>query len=249
MFDLKGKKVLLTGASGGIGKAILDVMVNAEANIVISGTKEDALQKLANSYKANGYNNIHVISANLSEITTIDSLVNDSYNILQGLDILICNAGITKDNLSMRMKDEEWNDVLRVNLQATFKLNQASIKKMMKQRYGRIINISSIIAYSGNPGQANYAASKAGMIGMSKSIALEIAGIGITVNCVAPGFIDTPMTEKISENMQSKIIDRIPMGRTGKPEEVASAVLFLASNEASYITGSTIHVNGGMLMT
>ncbi len=249
MFSLIGKKVLLTGATGGIGKAILQTMVRAGASVVISGTKIDALQELTASAMEQADNAIiKPIACNLSQIDTIDALVNEVFEFLGGLDILICNAGMTKDALSMRMKDAEWEEVLRVNLQATFKLNQAAVKKMMRQRYGRIINMSSVIAYSGNAGQANYAASKAGMIGMSKSIALEIASIGITVNCVAPGFIDTPMTEVIPENIQQKIRERIPMGRTGKPEEVANAVLFLASDEASYITGSTVHVNGGMLM-
>ena len=249
MFSLIGKKVLLTGATGGIGKAILQTMVRAGASVVISGTKIDALQELTASAMEQADNAIiKPIACNLSQIDTIDALVNEVFEFLGGLDILICNAGMTKDALSMRMKDAEWEEVLRVNLQATFKLNQAAVKKMMRQRYGRIINMSSVIAYSGNAGQANYAASKAGMIGMSKSIALEIASIGITVNCVAPGFIDTPMTEVIPENIQQEIRERIPMGRTGKPEEVANAVLFLASDEASYITGSTVHVNGGMLM-
>ena len=249
MFSLIGKKVLLTGATGGIGKAILQTMVRAGASVVISGTKIDALQELTASAMEQADNAIiKPIACNLSQIDTIDALVNEVFEFLGGLDILICNAGMTKDALSMRMKDAEWEEVLRVNLQATIKLNQAAVKKMMRQRYGRIINMSSVIAYSGNAGQANYAASKAGMIGMSKSIALEIASIGITVNCVAPGFIDTPMTEVIPENIQQEIRERIPMGRTGKPEEVANAVLFLASDEASYITGSTVHVNGGMLM-
>ena len=249
MLSLIGKKDLLTGATGGIGKAILQTMVRAGASVVISGTKIDALQELTASAMEQADNAIiKPIACNLSQIDTIDALVNEVFEFLGGLDILICNAGMTKDALSMRMKDAEWEEVLRVNLQATFKLNQAAVKKMMRQRYGRIINMSSVIAYSGNAGQANYAASKAGMIGMSKSIALEIASIGITVNCVAPGFIDTPMTEVIPENIQQEIRERIPMGRTGKPEEVANAVLFLASDEASYITGSTVHVNGGMLM-
>lgn len=249
MFNLKGKKVLLTGATGGIGKALLELLLKAGANVVISGTKYEALQELSGQVQEQFTDNIIIpLAANLSQINTIDTLIADTITSLGGLDILICNAGLTKDALSMRMKDSEWEEVLKVNLQATFKLNQVAVKKMMKQRYGRIINISSIIAYSGNVGQANYAASKAGIIAMSKSIALEVASIGITVNCIAPGFIDTPMTRMIPEAIQNKICERIPMSRTGKPEEVAAAALFLASDEASYITGSTIHVNGGMLM-
>lgn len=241
---LTGKKALVTGASGGIGGAIVKALVAAEADVAISGTRVEALEAL------NGH--VHgkatILPCNLKDPAAVDALVGQAIEALGGLDILVCNAGVTKDGLAMRMSDEHWQDVIDINLTSTFRLNRAAIKGMMKQRSGRIINIASVVAVMGNPGQANYCASKAGMIGMSKSLAAEIASRGVTVNCVAPGFIKTAMTDALTEEQQKRITDNIPAQRFGLPEDVAAGVVYLASDAASYVTGQTLHINGGLLM-
>jgi 3-oxoacyl-[acyl-carrier protein] reductase len=244
MINLTGKKAILTGATGGIGRAILNTLVNAGATVVASGTREQVLEETCEPFG----NQVMPIICNLQDHDDIKNLVKKAQDMLQNIDILICNAGITRDNLGMLMKKEEWNDVLDVNLTSTFLLNQLVLKTMLRNKYGRVINISSIIAYTGNAGQANYAASKAGMIGFSKSLAAEFATRNITVNCIAPGFIESPMTEKLSDEMCEQIKKKIPMQRIGIPEEVAHCALFLASEQSSYITGHTLHVNGGMFM-
>lgn len=244
MFDLTGKTALVTGASGGIGSAIALALHQAGAKVAISGTRRDALD--ACSEKAGGA--LLPITCNLSELDTVDHLIKDAEEQLGGLDILVCNAGITRDGLLIRMKDDDWQSVIDINLTSTFKLVRAASKGMMKRRHGRIINISSVVGVMGNPGQANYCASKAGLIGMSKSVAAELAGRGITVNCVAPGFIKTPMTDALNASQQERITSNIPASRFGLPEDIAAPVVFLASDAASYITGQTIHVNGGLLM-
>lgn len=244
MFDLKGKTALVTGASGGIGKAIALMLHKAGANVAISGTRADALAECS----AAANNELIPIICNLSNLETVDGLIKEAEEKMGQLDILVCNAGITKDGLLMRMKDEDWQQVIDVNLTANFKLIRAATKSMMKRRYGRVISVTSIVGVMGNPGQANYCASKAGIIGMSKSVAQELAGRGVTVNCVAPGFIKTPMTDALNEQQQERITSNIPAARFGLPEDIASAVLYLASDEASYITGQTLHVNGGLLM-
>lgn len=246
MFDLRGRNVLLTGATGGIGVAIADVFIRAGARIALSSADIDILSAMCDRL---GREFVVPVQCDLFDFSQLDVLYDNSETALGGeIDILICNAGIIRDNLMMRMKQEEWDDVLKVNLTSVFKLNQRAIRKMLSRRYGRIINISSIIGYTGNIGQANYAAAKAGMIGMSKSLAQECASRNITVNCIAPGFIDTPMTAKLSTDVKNTILAKIPMNRMGTPSEVAHAALFLASSESSYITGSVIHVNGGMYM-
>lgn len=243
MFSLEGKKALVTGATGGIGGAIARQLAKQGASLAISGTRVEALEALANELGG-----AIVLPCNLKDSAAVDALPGQAEQALGGLDILVCNAGVTKDQLAMRMKDEDWQDVLDINLTATFRLNRACLKGMMKQRYGRIINIASVVGVMGNPGQANYVASKAGMIGMSKSLALEVASRGITVNCIAPGFIKTAMTDALNEDQQTRITDRIPSGRFGLPDDIAAAACFLASNEASYISGQTLHVNGGLLL-
>ncbi len=242
--DLSGKKALVTGASGGIGAAIAVALDAAGASVALSGTREEKLKEVA----ANLKNAPQILTCNLSDTAEVDGLAARAQEALGGLDILVCNAGITKDNLAMRMKDEEWQNVIDINLSATFRLNRSVLRGMMKQRAGRIINISSVVATMGNAGQANYCASKAGMIGMSKALAQEVASRGITVNCIAPGFIQTPMTDALNEDQQKRITDNIPAARFGQPEDIAAAVAFLSSNEASYITGQTLHVNGGLHM-
>lgn len=244
MFDLTGKTALVTGASGGIGREIALALHKAGAKVAISGTRQNALDDTS---AAAGGELIPII-CNLSKLDEVDNLIKTAEEKLGQLDILVCNAGITKDGLLMRMKDEDWQDVIDVNLTSTFKLIRTASRGMMKRRNGRIINITSIVGVMGNPGQANYCASKAGMIGMSKSIGQELAGRGITVNCIAPGFIKTAMTDALDEAQQERITKNIPAGRFGLPEDIAAASVFLASNEASYINGQTIHVNGGLLM-
>jgi len=242
--DLSGKHALVTGASGGIGGAIAKALHDAGAVVGLSGTRVPPLEALA----AELGDRAHVLPCNLSDTEAVDALPKAAIAAMGGLDILVNNAGITKDNLFMRMSDAEWDDVLSVNLSASMRLCRAVMRPMMKARWGRIINITSIVGVTGNPGQANYAASKAGMIGMSKSIAQEVAGRGITVNCVAPGFIETPMTDALNEDQQAAILGRIPAGRMGTSEEIAGPVLFLSSDAGAYITGQTLHVNGGMAM-
>lgn len=241
---LEGKKALITGASGGIGEAIATALAKAGASIAISGTREEKLKEVA----ANIGGDVKILPCNLTDLDAVDALPGQASEALGGLDILVCNAGITKDNLAMRMKADEWDDVIAINLTATHRLNKAVLKGMMKQRNGRIINIASVVGVMGNPGQTNYCASKAGMIGMSKSLAQEVASRGITVNCVAPGFIRTPMTEALNEEQTKRITQNIPAADFGTPEDIASGVSFLASEGARYITGQTLHINGGLLM-
>lgn len=242
--NLQGKKALITGASGGIGGAIAGALHAAGAVVAISGTRQEALEAL----NAELGGSAKILTCNLTDGQAVDGLPVRAEEALGGLDILVCNAGVTKDTLAMRMKDEDWQSVIDINLTATFRLNRAVLKNMMKQRSGRIINIASVVAVMGNPGQANYCASKAGMIGMSKSLAAEVSSRGITVNCVAPGFIKTAMTDKLTQEQAARITANIPAQRFGMPQDVAAGVVFLASDAASYITGQTLHINGGLLM-
>ena len=244
MFDLKGQKVLITGATGGIGSATAKLFAEQGAIIGLSGTRKEKLEKLASELNTTTF----IYECNLSNEQDVSELFDKADTEMGGVDILVCNAGITKDGLAMRMSNEDFDNVLNINLRSTFILNRSAIKKMMKRKYGRIINISSIVGTMGNPGQANYCASKAGLVGMSKSIAMEVASRGITINCVAPGFIETPMTDVLTEEQKNKMLSAIPVGRMGYPQEIASTIAFLSSKEAGYITGQTIHVNGGMLM-
>ncbi len=244
MFDLTGKKALVTGASGGIGGAIAKALYAQGATVALSGTRVDPLNALA----AELGERAHVVPCNLSDNEAVLALAGQASEAMGGLDILVNNAGITRDNIFMRMSDEEWQQVIDVNLSSTMRLMKSVMRPMMKQKHGRIINITSIVGVTGNAGQVNYAASKAGMIGMTKSYAQEIATRGITANCVAPGFIETAMTAELPDAVKEKMTGNIPAGRMGTPEEIASAVSYLASDEASYITGQTIHVNGGMAM-
>ena len=244
MFDLTGKCALVTGASGGIGGAIATALHGAGATVALSGTREEPLKALA----AELGDRAHVLPCNLSDAEAVDALPKQAIEAMGALDILVNNAGITRDQLFMRMSDDEWQSVLDVNLTSTMRLCRGVMRPMMKARWGRIINISSIVGATGNPGQANYAASKAGMVGMTKSIAYEVASRGITVNAIAPGFIATAMTDKLTDEQKEKINVQIPAARMGQPEEIAAAVLYLASPEAAYVTGATLHVNGGMAM-
>ncbi|NVJ99806.1 MAG: 3-oxoacyl-[acyl-carrier-protein] reductase [Alphaproteobacteria bacterium] len=244
MFDLTGKKALVTGATGGIGAAIAKALHAAGAEVAISGTRAEKLEAL----KGELGDRVHVIAANLSDRASVDQLAKDAAETMGSVDILVNNAGITKDNLAMRMKDEDWDSVMQVNLESSFRLIKALMRGMMKSRWGRVVNITSVVGVTGNPGQANYCASKAGMIGMSKALASELASRGVTVNCVAPGFIGTPMTDVLTDDQKSAITKNIPSGELGEPEDIASAVLYLASAEAKYVTGQTLHVNGGMAM-
>lgn len=244
MFDLTGKNALVTGASGGIGAEIARLLHGAGATVGLSGTRVEPLEALA----AELGDRAHVLPCNLSDLAAVEALPKQAAEAMGSADILVNNAGITRDNLFMRMSDEEWQSVLDVNLTATFKLCKGVMRGMMKARWGRIVNISSIVGATGNPGQANYAASKAGMVGMSKSLAYEVASRGITVNAVAPGFIETAMTDKLTDDQKSGIMGQIPAGRMGTPAEIGAAVLYLASPEAGYVTGTTLHVNGGMAM-
>lgn len=244
MFKIDGKNALITGATGGIGSEIAKALIQQGAKIVISGTNEEKLQQLSKQLD----NDTKYIACNLTNKAEVESLFDKAEEILGQIDILVCNAGITKDNLILRMKDEDFEQVIDVNLKSTFILNRNAIKKMLRRKNGRIINIASVVGVTGNPGQCNYVASKAGMIGMTKSLAQEVASRDVTVNCVAPGFIQSPMTEILNEQQKTTIISKIPAGRMGLAKEIASAVAFLASSEASYITGNTLHVNGGMFM-
>lgn len=244
MFDVSGKRFLVVGASGGIGSAISIALSRANAELCISGTRVDALQSVASQCVAG----VHVMQCDLLNSAEVDTLVDRAAELMSGIDGVVCSAGIVLDKLSLRITDEDWDKVIAINLSAVFRINKSACRAMLKNAGGRIINISSIVGVTGNVGQANYSASKAGIIGMSKSLALEFASRGITVNCVAPGFIDTPMTAQLSEKQKEHILNNIPMGRMGTPEDISSVVLFLASDASSYITGQTIHVNGGMLM-
>ncbi len=245
MFDLTGKTALVTGATGGIGAEIARALHAQGAFVVLSGTRESVLQERAAELGAR----TAAVPANLSDPAAVDGLV-EAAEAAAGspIDILVANAGITKDGLLMRMKDEDWETVLKVNLESYFRLTRAAMRGMMKRRFGRIIGITSVVGVMGNPGQANYAASKAGMIGFSKALAQEVATRGITVNCVAPGFIESPMTDSLTEAQKAQILSTIPTGRLGAGHDVASACVYLASDEAAYMTGQTLHVNGGMAM-
>ena len=244
MFDLTDKNALVTGASGGIGGAIARALHAAGARVGLSGTRAGALDALAGELGDGAF----AVPADLSSANGAKTLVKDAEAALGGIDILVNNAGLTRDQLAVRMSDEDWQMVLDVNLTAAFWLSQGCLRGMMKKRWGRIVSVTSIVGISGNPGQANYAASKAALIGMSKSLAQEVASRNITVNCVAPGFIDTPMTEGLSDEQKHNLTARIPAGRLGEPADIAGACVFLASDEASYVTGQTLHVNGGMAM-
>ncbi|MDJ0992622.1 MAG: 3-oxoacyl-ACP reductase FabG [Dinoroseobacter sp.] len=244
MFNLEGKAALVTGASGGIGADIARALHAQGATVGLSGTREAPLEALA----AELGERAHVLPCNLSDAEAVDTLPKTAAAAMGSVDILVNNAGITRDNLFMRMSDEEWQSVLDVNLTATMRLCRGVLRGMMKARWGRIVNISSVVGATGNPGQGNYAASKAGMVGMSKSLAYEVASRGITVNAVAPGFIETAMTDKLNEDQKEKILSQIPAGRMGTPGEIAGAVVYLSSPEAAYVTGAVLHVNGGMAM-
>jgi 3-oxoacyl-[acyl-carrier protein] reductase len=250
MFDLTGKVALVTGASGGIGGAIARALHAQGASVVLSGTRQDALDKVkAELDSKGGSGRAFTVIANLSDTASVEALPKAAEEAAGGsIDILVNNAGITRDNLFMRMKDEEWDAVLAVNLTAAFRLSRAVLRGMMKKRWGRIIQITSVVGETGNPGQGNYAAAKAGLVGMSKSLAAEVASRNITVNCIAPGFIQTAMTEVLTDQQKEMISTRIPAGRMGTAEEIAAAAAFLASPEAAYITGATLQVNGGMAM-
>jgi 3-oxoacyl-[acyl-carrier protein] reductase len=244
MFDLQGKSALVTGASGGIGDAIARALHAQGAAVAISGTRREVLEKLAGELGANS----QVLPCDLSRAEEVEALVPAAEAALGKVDILVNNAGITRDNLAMRMKDADWDRVLDVNLTAAFRLARAAMRPMMKRRFGRIISITSVVGVTGNAGQANYAAAKAGMIGMTKALAKELASRAITVNCVAPGFIETAMTGALDDKQRAQILASIPAGRLGKPDEIAAAVVYLASEEAGYVNGHTLHVNGGMAM-
>jgi 3-oxoacyl-[acyl-carrier protein] reductase len=244
MFDLTGKTALVTGASGGIGGAIATALHAQGASVALSGTRTGPLEELAVKLGARA----HVLPCNLSDLAAVDGLPKQAVEAMGSLDILVNNAGLTRDNLAMRMSADEWDQVIAVNLTAAFRLSKACLRGMMKARWGRIVGITSIVGVTGNPGQANYAASKAGMIGFSKSLAAEVASRGITVNCIAPGFITTPMTEALTDAQKEKLLAGIPAGRMGDVSEIAAAVTYLSSPEAAYMTGQTLHVNGGMAM-
>jgi len=244
MFDLTGKTALVTGATGGIGSAIARALHGRGATVALSGTRREKLEELAAALGERA----HVLPANLSALDEVDALVPAAEAAMGGLDILVNNAGITRDNLFIRMKDEEWDQVIQVNLTANFRLSRAAAKLMMRKRWGRIVQITSVVGVTGNSGQGNYAAAKAGLIGMSKSLAAEIASRNVTVNCLAPGFIETAMTDVLNDKQKETILTRVPAGRLGQADEIAAAVVYLASEEAAYVTGQTLHVNGGMAM-
>lgn len=245
MFKLTGKTALITGATGGIGYAIAKDLAKQGAKLVLSGTREERLKELAEEMG----NDTKYVACNLSDAAAVDALFDTAEELAGQIDILVCNAGITKDNLVLRMKDEDFSHVIDVNLKSTFSLNRNAIKKMMRRKYGRIINIASVVGVTGNPGQANYVASKAGMIGMTKSLGQEVATRGITVNCVAPGFIESPMTEILTEAQRAVILAKIPAKKMGTSSDIGKGVAFLASEDSSYITGQTLHINGGMFMS
>jgi len=244
MFDLNNRVALVTGASGGLGASIARALHKQGAKVVLSGTRREALDALAAELGERAF----VLPCNLSDAGAVEKLVPEAEALAGPLDILVNNAGVTRDGLFMRMKDEDWSTVLTVNLESAFRLARAAVKGMMKRRHGRIINITSVVGVTGNPGQANYCASKAGLIGMSKALAAEIAARGITVNCVAPGFIASPMTDVLNDKQKEAILGAIPAGAMGKGDDIAAACVYLASDEAGYVTGQTLHVNGGMAM-
>lgn len=244
MFDLTGKTALVTGASGGIGRDIARALHQSGAVVALSGTREEALSALASELGER----VHILPCDLSDKTQAEALVPAVEKAMGGLDILVNNAGITRDMLLMRLKDEDWDAVLNVNLTSAFRLSRAALRGMMRKRFGRIIGITSVVGVTGNAGQGNYAAAKAGMIGMTKSLAAEVASRGITVNCVAPGFIESPMTDALNETQKQTILRAVPAGRLGTGADVAAAVVYLSSDESAYVTGQTLHVNGGMAM-
>ena len=244
MFDLTGRKALITGASGGIGGAIATALHGAGATVALSGTREEPLRALADELG----DRAHVVTANLGDSAAVEALPKAAAEAMGGVDILVNNAGITRDNLFMRMSDDEWAQVIEVNLTSSFRLCRGVLRGMMKARWGRIVNIGSVVGATGNAGQANYAAAKSGLVGMSKSLAYEVISRGITVNCIAPGFIQTAMTDKLNDEQKSRILTQIPAGRMGSAQDIASAALYLASDEAGYVTGTVLHVNGGMAM-
>jgi len=244
MFELTGKTALITGASGPIGGSIARTLHTQGATVAISGTRRDALDQLA----ADLGDRVHVLPCNLADSTETEALVPRAEEVMGQLDVLVANAGVTKDNLLVQLRDEDWEQVIAINLSATFRLSRAAVRGMMRRRFGRLIAVTSVVGTTGNPGQANYVAAKAGITGMMKAIAQEYAKRGVTANCVAPGFIVTPMTEKLNDKQRETILAKIPANRAGTPEEVAAAIVFLASNEAAYVTGQTLHVNGGMAM-
>jgi 3-oxoacyl-[acyl-carrier protein] reductase len=244
MFDLTGKAALVTGASGGIGGAIARALHQQGATVAISGTRRDALDRLAGDMK----DRVHVALCNLGDREDVEALVPACEHAIGKLDILVANAGITRDNLLVQLSDQAWDEVVAVNLTATFRLARAAVKHMLRRRYGRLIGITSVVAVTGNAGQGNYSATKAGMIGMMKSIAQEYARRGVTANCIAPGFIATPMTDKLNDKQREAILSRVPVGRLGAGSDIAAAAVYLASDEAAYVTGQTLHVNGGMAM-
>jgi 3-oxoacyl-[acyl-carrier protein] reductase len=244
MFDLSGRRALVTGASGAIGGAIARALHAQGAAVALSGTRKEALEALASELKERA----HVLPADLAEADEVDGLVPRAEEAMGGLDILVNNAGLTRDGLAMRMGDEDWQQVIRVNLEAAFRLSRGALRGMMRQRFGRIVSISSVVGVTGNAGQANYAASKAGLIGLTKALAHEVATRGVTVNAIAPGFIESAMTAKLGDKQRQAILAAVPMGRLGTGADVAAAAVYLASAEAAYVTGQTLHVNGGMAM-
>lgn len=243
MFSLQGKKALVTGATGGIGGAIAASFAQAGAQLALSGTNAGKLEALKSQFSG-----AHTLVCNLQDMQAVETLVPQAETALGGLDILVCNAGVTRDALTIRMKDEDWQQVMDINLTATFRLCRAALKGMMKRRAGRVIVITSVVGHSGNFGQANYSAAKAGLAGMCRSLALEMAARGVTVNCIAPGFIATPMTDVLNEEQKARITGNIPQGRMGSPQDIAAGALYLASDEAGYVTGQTLHINGGLYL-
>jgi 3-oxoacyl-[acyl-carrier protein] reductase len=243
-FSLTNKKALITGATGGIGGAIAKTFHGAGAQLAISGSNQEKL----NNFKSEIGGEVHALACNLSDLANVDSLIKEAEEKLGGLDILVCNAGVTRDNLALRMKDDEWQQVIDINLTAGFRLARAAIKGMLKRRAGRIIFVTSVVGWTGNPGQSNYCASKAGITGMAKALAQEVASRGITINCIAPGFIATPMTDVLNDEQKQRINNNIPLGRMGTPEDIAAGAVYLASDSASYVTGQTLHINGGLYM-
>ena len=244
MFELTGKTALVTGATGGIGGAIARALHGQGATVAVSGTRREVLDQIASGLGTR----THVLPCNLADKVEVETLVPRAEEAMGQLDILVANAGITRDNLLVALRDEDWDDVIAVNLTATFRLARAAVRGMMRRRFGRIVGITSVVGITGNPGQGNYAAAKAGMVGMMKSLAQEYAKRGVTANCVSPGFIATPMTDRLNEKQREAIMQRVPANRLGTPEDVAAAVVYLASDEANYVTGQTVHVNGGMAM-
>jgi 3-oxoacyl-[acyl-carrier protein] reductase len=244
MFDLSGKTALVTGATGGLGGSIARALHKQGATVAISGTRKEVLDQLAGELKER----VHVLPANLADKDSVEKLIPSAEAAMQKLDILVANAGITKDNLFVQLSDEAWDEVIAINLTATFRLARAAVKGMMRRRFGRVIGITSVVGVTGNPGQGNYTAAKAGMIGMFKTLGAEYAKRGVTANCIAPGFIATPMTDKLNEKQREAILTRVPAGRLGGADDIAAAAVYLASDEAAYVTGQTLHVNGGMAM-